>query len=229
MRSRRSWALLGVAALAIAAIVALRRSLGLEFDPNSLQQAVAGLGIWGPLAYVGIVAFRTPLGLPSGVVLLAGGLAFGALTATLCGALGLTLSAVATFLAARMAGRASIEARLPDRMRPLIDLAGSRVGALAVSVGTAYPFGPVTLFCLLAGVTGMALAVFVLAVGTGALGRAAIFTFFGNRIVEGGVRGALEGAAVMAIALVIPLLIPRTRRWFVAVLRARAPGGPGTA
>jgi uncharacterized membrane protein YdjX (TVP38/TMEM64 family) len=223
------WVLLGVGALAIAGVVALRRALGLEFDPSSLQQAVAGLGIWGPLVYVGIVAFRAPLGLPSGVVLLGGGLAFGALTATLCGALGLTLSAIATFLAARMAGRATIEARLPQRMRPLIELAGSRVGALAVTVGTAYPFGPLTLFCLLAGVTGMALAVFVVAVATGALGRAAIFTFFGNRIVEGGARGALEGAAVMAAALLIPLLIPRTRRWFLAVLRAREPGGPGPA
>jgi uncharacterized membrane protein YdjX (TVP38/TMEM64 family) len=217
---------LGICALALAGFVALRRALGIDFDPQSLQQAVAGLGIWGPLVYVGIVALRAPLGLPSGVVLIGGGLAFGAVTATLCGALGLTLSAVATFLAARMAGRASIEARLPQRMRPLIELAGSRLGAIAVSVGTAYPFGPVTLFCLLAGVTGMALAVFVVAVGTGALGRAALFTFFGNRIVENGARGALEGAVVMALALVIPLLIPRTRRWFFAVLRAREPQLP---
>lgn len=224
MSARRTWLLLGLGVLALAGFVALRRALGIDFDPQSLQQAVAGLGIWGPLVYVGIVAFRAPLGLPSGVVLIGGGLAFGAVTATLCGALGLTLSAVATFLAARMAGRASIEARLPQRMRPLIELAGSRLGAIAVSVGTAYPFGPVTLFCLLAGVTGMALAVFVVAVGTGALGRAALFTFFGNRIVENGARGALEGGVVMALALVIPLLIPRTRRWFFAVLRAREPG-----
>lgn len=226
MRSRRAWALLGVGVLAIAGFVVLRRALGLELNPHSLQEAVADLGIWGPLVYVGIVAFRAPLGLPSGVVLIGGGLAFGALTATLCGALGLTLSAVATFLAARMAGRASIESRLPDRMRPLIELAGSRLGAIAVSVGTAYPFGPVTLFCLLAGVTGMALAVFVVAVGTGALGRAALFTFFGNRIVEEGARGALEGAVVMALVVVIPLLIPRTRRWVFAVLRAREPRPP---
>jgi uncharacterized membrane protein YdjX (TVP38/TMEM64 family) len=205
LSARRTWLLLGVGALALAGFVALRRALGIEFDPQSLQQAVAGLGIWGPLVYVGIVAFRAPLGLPSGVVLLGGGLAFGALTATLCGAVGLTLSAIATFLAARLAGRASIEARLPERMRPLIELAGSRLGAVAVSVGTAYPFGPVTLFCLLAGVTRMALAVFV---------------------VEGGARGALEGAAVMAVAIVIPLLIPRTRRWFFAVLRAREPREP---
>ena len=83
---------------------------------------------------------------------------------------------------------------------------------------------PKTAIAVLAGVTGMALAVFVVAVGTGALGRAALFSFFGNRIVEEGARGALEGAAVMAAVVVIPLLIPRTRRWFLAVLRAREPG-----
>ena len=74
MRSRRSWIVLGICALALAGFVALRRALGIDFDPQSLQQAVAGLGIWGPLVYVGIVAFRAPLGLPSGVVLIVVGL-----------------------------------------------------------------------------------------------------------------------------------------------------------
>ena len=103
---------------------------------------------------------------------------------------------------------------------------GPDSAARAGSVGTASPFGPGTLYCLLAGVTGPALAVSVVAVGTGALGRAALFTFFGNRIVEEGARGALEGAAVMGAVVVIPLLIPRTRRWVLAVLRAREPRQP---
>jgi uncharacterized membrane protein YdjX (TVP38/TMEM64 family) len=225
---RRRLLVLALVVVALAGFVAVRRALGLEFDPDSLQQAVANLGIWGPLVYVGIVAFRVPLGLPSQIVLVGGGLIFDTLTATLCGALGLTLSAVALFLTARFAGRAAIEARLPLRFRPLLDLASTRLGALFLAVGTAYPFGPITMYHLLAGVTAMALLVFVLAVGTGALGRAALFTFFGNRIVEGGLRGALEGSLVLTLAIVLPLLLPRTRRWLLDAIRATRGGAPAS-
>jgi uncharacterized membrane protein YdjX (TVP38/TMEM64 family) len=224
MTRHRALRALLLGALVIAGFVAVRRALGLELDPTSLQDAVADLGIWGPLVYVGIVAFRVPLGLPSGVVLLGGGLAFGTLTATICGALGLTLSAIVYFLAARFTGRASIEARLPERMKPVLELAGTRFGALFVSAVTAYPFGPVTLFCLLAGVTGMTLAAFVLAVFVGALGRAALFTYFGSRLADGGMRGLAEASLLLALAIALPLIIPWTRRWLLGVLRAtRAP------
>jgi uncharacterized membrane protein YdjX (TVP38/TMEM64 family) len=218
-------ALLG--ALVLAGFVAVRRALGLELDPASLQDAVADLGIWGPLVYVGIVAFRVPLGLPSGLVLVGGGLAFGTLTATICGAIGLTLSAIVYFLAARFTGRASIEARLPERMKPVLELAGTRFGALFVSAVTAYPFGPVTLFCLLAGVTGMTLAAFVAAVFVGSLGRAALYTYFGSRLVEDGMRGLAEASVLLALAIALPLIIPWTRRWLLGVLRAARGPEPG--
>jgi uncharacterized membrane protein YdjX (TVP38/TMEM64 family) len=223
--SRRRLIPLGIALGVIAGFVALRRILGIDFEPASLQQVVADLGIWGPIVYVGIVAFRTPLGLPSGMVLLGGGLVFGALTATLCGAIGLTLSAIAWFLAARFAGRAAVEARIPERMRPLLALAETRLGAFMVSAGTAHPFGPVTLFCLMAGVAGMTLAVFVLAFGVGALGRSALFSFFGNRLVEGDARGMLEAGLLLALVMALPLLVPRTRRWLFDAFRSRQLGG----
>lgn len=226
MRSRRLLRALILFSILLAGFIALRRALGLDLDPESLQQAVADMGVWGPLAFVGIVAFRVPLGLPSGLVLVGGGLAFGTLTATLCGAIGLTLSAIVYFLAARFTGRASIEARVPARMRPFLDLAGTRIGALFLALGTAYPFGPITMFHLLAGLTGISLIVFVFAVGTGALARSALFTFFGSQLVDGGVRGLLEASALMALALALPLLVPRTRRWLLDAFRAaRADSG----
>lgn len=220
MTHRRLWPALLVGSLVVAGFVAVRRALGLEFDPGSLQQVASEMGVWGPLVYVGIVAFRVPLGLPSQILLVGGGLVFGTLTATLCGALGLTLSAIALFLAARVTGRASIEARVPPRMRPVLDLAGTRLGALFLALGTAYPFGPITMYHLLAGVTGMGIAVFVLAVGAGALGRAALFSFFGSRLMEGGLWGALQAGAVLAVAIALPLAVPRSRRWLMDAFRA---------
>lgn len=220
MSRRRLWPALILGAVVVAGFLAVRRTLGLEFDPGSLQQVVSEMGVWGPLVYVGIVAFRVPLGLPSQLVLVGGGLVFGTLTATLCGALGLTLSAIALFLVARVTGRASIEARVPPRMRPVLDLAETRLGALFLALGTAYPFGPITMYHLLAGVTGMGLAVFVVAVGVGALGRAALFSYFGSRLVEGGVWGVLQAGALLAVAIALPLGVPRSRRWLVDSFRA---------
>jgi uncharacterized membrane protein YdjX (TVP38/TMEM64 family) len=229
VRAHRLLSALVLGAVALAGFVVVRRALGLDFDPASLQEAVADLGIWGPLVYVGIVAFRVPLGLPSGVVLVGGGLAFGTPVATLCGAAGLTLSAIVYFLAARFTGRASIEARVPPRMRPLLELADTRLGALFVSAATAYPFGPVTLFCLLAGVTGMALTVFIAAVFVGALGRAALFTYFGSQLVDGNLRGVLEASGLLAVAIALPLLVPGTRRWLLAAFHAARGGGESPA
>jgi uncharacterized membrane protein YdjX (TVP38/TMEM64 family) len=218
--SRRTLVTLAIAGLALLALGLARRSLGIDADPAALQEAVARLGVWGPLAYVGLVALRIPLGLPSALVLLAGPLLFNTLTATLCGAAGLTLSAVAIFLIARHSGRARIEARLPGRLRPLLELASSRLGAVFIALGTAYPFGPITLYHLLAGVTGMGVVVFVLSVASGSLGRSALFTFFGRRLVEGDAGDLLEASLVVGVVVVLPLLIPRTRRWLLDAMRA---------
>lgn len=210
-----------VLAVAVAVAIAftlLRRQLGLDFDPESMQTAVAGMGVWAPLVYVGIVAFRVPLGLPSQLVLVGGGLVFGTLSGTVYGALGLLVSAVFLFFAARYSGREAVVSRLPDRMRPVFDLACTRVGAFVLALGTGYPFGPITMYHLIAGVTGMGFLVFVLAVASGALVRSATFTFFGSRLLSGELGGLLEATAVLAAAVVVPLLFPRSRGWLLQAL-----------
>lgn len=212
--------MVGIALLAgFVAFAALRRWLGLEFDPESMQAAVARMGVWAPLAYVGIVAFRVPLGLPSAVVLIGGGAVFGTAAATLYGATGIVASAAFLFFAARVSGRDAIVARMPDRLRPFFELASTRVGALVLGVGTGYPFGPATMFHLLAGVTGMAFFTFLVAVAGGALVRAGIYTFFGSRLIEGELRGLAVASGVLVAAIVLPLLFPRSRGWLLQALK----------
>jgi uncharacterized membrane protein YdjX (TVP38/TMEM64 family) len=222
VNSRRVVRLLVLGGVVVTGVTFVRRGLGIE-DTESLQAAVADLGIWGPVAYTGIVALRIPLMLPSALLLMAGALLFSAFTATLCGAVGITLSALGFFLGARFAGRPAVEARMPARMRPLLELAGSRLGALFVGIGTAYPFGPITIFHLLAGVTGMGVLAFLMFVAGGSIARAGIYTFFGRRLIEGDASALLEAGLVFAVAVALPLLIPRTRRWvFDAIRSARA-------
>lgn len=219
MRGRRG-RVIGVA-IALAVLVGfalLRRSLGLDFDPQSMHEAVSEMGVWGPLVYVGIVAFRVPLGLPSQLVLVGGGLVFGTLSGTLYGAAGLLASAVFLFIVARHTGRDALVPRLPRRLRPIFDLASTRVGALFLAVGTGYPLGPITMYHLISGVTGMAFMAFVVAVALGSLVRSATFTFFGSALLSGDAHGLLEATAVITAALVVPLLFRRSRSWLLQVL-----------
>jgi uncharacterized membrane protein YdjX (TVP38/TMEM64 family) len=221
MERRKLIAVLGVTAVLVVVFALLRRSMGLEFDPESLRAAVGALGVWAPLAYVGVVAFRVPLGLPSQIVLVGGGLLFGTRAGTLYGALGLALSAVLLFLSARWAGRETLERRLPDSMRSLLEVAGSRVGAVFIAVGTGYPLGPITMYHLLAGVTDMALFTFVVAATLGSIVRSATFTYFGSSLLAGDATGVLKAAGLLLLVLLVPLLVPGSRSWLMQTIWRR--------
>ncbi|MGH0032923.1 MAG: TVP38/TMEM64 family protein [Myxococcota bacterium] len=223
--NRRRIGLLGFLLLLVVVFYSLRRSLGLELDPESMQHVVADMGIWAPLAYVGIVAFRVPLGLPSAIVLVGGGAVFGTLAATLYGTVGIVLSASFLFFAARATGSDSVMVRLP-RMRPFFELAGSRIGGLVLIVGTGYPMGPATLFHFVAGVTPMAFLTFLLAAAVGALIRSGVYTFFGSRLVEGDLGGLLQATALFTAAALVPLLFPRSRAWLLESMGRRPPTTP---
>jgi uncharacterized membrane protein YdjX (TVP38/TMEM64 family) len=218
-RRRLRFALAAVALIAV--FVALRRALGLELEPDSIRESVDRLGVWGPLAYVAIVALRIPLGVPSGLALIGGGLVFGSLEGTLYGAAGLLISAIAVFFGSRYVGREVIESRVPVRLRYLLDVAGSRVGALFIALGTAYPLSPITSFPLIAGVTTMAVPVFAFASGTGSLGRAAIYTYFGSRLIDADPLQLLGAAALFLAAIVLPLALPAPRAWLFQAFARR--------
>jgi len=204
--------------LVAAAFVAMRRALGLELAPESLRGAVKEAGVWAPLVYVGIVAFRVPLGLPSQLVLVGGGLVFGTVAGTVYGAIGLLASALALFAGARWAGREAVEARVPDRLRPLLDVASSRVGVIFMALGTGYPLGPITVYHLIGGVTAMPFPLFAISVALGSVIRAAIFTFFGSSLVSGQIGTLLWATVILVLAVLLPLVFPRSRAWLLQAI-----------
>ncbi len=219
---RRRWIplLIGLAAL-VALFVVLRRAVGLEFAPEAIRESVERFGIWAPVAYVGIVAFRVPLGLPSAIVLIGGGAAFGGAAGTLYGAAGLLISAVVVFLGARWSGRDALAARIPPRLQPLLEVAGSRLGAVFVALATAYPMSVISLCHLLAGLTRMSLPVFVVAAGVGALGRASLYTYFGSSLMEADLGRILLASAALLAAMLLPLAFPTPRSWLLETFARR--------
>jgi len=221
--SRRKLALVLGGIVLLAAFLTLRRALGLELKPDTIRAAVDEMGVWAPLVFVGIVAFRVPLMVPSALILIAGGLVFGSVEGTLYGAAGLVLSALVLFLSARWAGREVVEARLPARLRYPLEVAGSRAGALFIAVGTAYPLSLISAYPLLAGVTGMALPIFLLAVGTGSLGRAALYTYFGSSLADAEPGQLLVAGGLVLAALLVPLVFPGSRAWLLQAVARREP------
>lgn len=227
MGERRRWALSGILVAALfGGLLWFRARSGVELNAESLRDAVARLGAWAPAVYVLVVAFRVPLGAPSQVVLIGGGLLFGTLAGTLYGTLGLVLSALVLFVGARWAGQESVVARLPARFRPLLDIASSRAGAAFVAVGTGYPFGPVTMYHIAAGLTRMSLGAFALAVILGSALRSLTYTFFGSSAVSGSFENILRAFVVFSLALGVPLLFRRPRSWIQQAL-GRAKPSPG--
>jgi len=215
-RRRIATALFG-AALVIGAVWIARTALGLELDPESIRSSVSRMGVWAPIAFVVLVALRIPLGLPSQIVLIGGGLAFGTLSGSLYGALGLTVCAVVIFLLARSTGREALERRFPERLRGLFDIAASPLGGLFVALGTGYPIGPISAYHAVSGVTGMGLPVFVPAAAAGSLIRALIFTFFGSSLVSGELDRPLFAVLALSAAALMPLLFARPRAWLQTV------------
>ena len=81
-----------------------------------------------------------------------------------------------------------------------------------MTIGTAYPIGPLTGYHVGAGLTSMSLSLFLLALALGSLIRAALFTLLGSTIAELGIRDAWPMISILALFF-LPFLHPRARDW----------------
>ncbi len=190
-----------------------REALGIDLNVGSVRRFAEGLGPLGPVLFIGLVAFRSFLALPSQVVLIAAGLCFGTLVGTLVGATGLMLSGLMLFALARYAGQTAIEKQFGRRFGGLLQASGRRAGAFALALGTGYPVSPLSPIHAAAGLTPMPLLLFMLGAFAGGLIRASIFALFGSAITQMSATSLLVASVPFALALVAPLAHPRGRLW----------------
>lgn len=194
-----------------------RRSLDLQVSLAALE----GLRVWvldlgwrGPAVFVGLISFRTFLLLPSALLLVLGGLAFGVVAGTVLGAAGLVLSAAIQFGFARALGNEWVRPRLGEAGR-LFEARLRRAGPWAVGLITAHPAGPMTAVHLAAGITGMSVLSFAIAVVLAGPVRAGAYAWVGAALLEWGlIPTILLGAALLAVGL-LPMLHPRVRAWLL--------------
>jgi uncharacterized membrane protein YdjX (TVP38/TMEM64 family) len=228
---RRHGTRLGILAVLLAAValgIGAHRVLDISWSVASLRALVARMGLWGPAGFVLLIGLRTPLLLPSQLVLTAAGLCFGTVQGTVVGALGLLLSASLAFGLARGLGADAVRARVPARLHRVLDGAGSRAGAGLLALGTGYPFGPTTAYHAAAALAGIRYRVFLVAVGMGSAVRAWTFAYFGSSLAEAHWTGVAIATGLIAGAF-LPLLHPPVRAWLGAQLgfgpRGAAQGG----
>ena len=211
--ARRLLGLAGAGAAVYAVGTVCREALGIELNAEAVRDYVVGLGPLAPLVFVFIVGFRSLLGLPSQLVLIAAGLCFGTAIGALVGGAGLMISGLILFIAARYAGRDVIEKRLGSRVKQLLDFANRRSGAAALALACGYPISPLSPLHAVAGWTPMPMPNFMAAAFAGGLIRSAVFAYFGNAMMDASWSALLAPLAVLALILVVPLATKSGRNW----------------
>jgi uncharacterized membrane protein YdjX (TVP38/TMEM64 family) len=217
-------ALLLLIVAAVFAGGAFRDQMDIDYAPKSLQMYFLGLGPIAPLFFVSVVTFRSFLLLPSMLVLTVGGLVFGALLGTALGGLGITISGMWMFGAARGIGRGLVERHVGDRFGGLQRQLETK-GPLLVAIATAHPMGPMSPLHWAAGVSSIRVERFLIAIALAGLARAGACSFFGSTLFDVGSTDFYVATAALLAAIVLPLLHPGIR---ARILSARAAATPNS-
>lgn len=133
-----------------------------------------------PLLFIMMIVQALAIPIPSELVLISGGLAFGLLFGWLVGALGSIVAALVGFLISRWGGRSLAIRLVGENGIKFADNWFDRWGAWAVLLGRFAPFIPFDAISYSAGLTKMKLRSFMIPTVIGTLPRAFFYAFLGG-------------------------------------------------
>jgi uncharacterized membrane protein YdjX (TVP38/TMEM64 family) len=133
-----------------------------------------------PLLFLMMIIQALAIPIPSELVLIAGGLAFGLLSGWLVGALGSIVAALVGFLISRWGGRSLAIRLVGEKGIQFADNWFDRWGAWAVLLGRFAPFIPFDAISYSAGLTRMKLRNFMIPTVIGTFPRAFFYAFLGG-------------------------------------------------
>ncbi len=201
-----------VALGALVALIFLGKELG-AYVPR-FAEWVDGLGVWGPLVFIGGYALATVAFVPGSLLTLAAGAIFGLARGTLFVFFGSTLGASVAFLIARYGARKAIERRLEDRPRfRSIDSAVGKQGRKIVFLMRLSPVFPFSLLNYALGLTKVRFVDYVVAC-FGMIPGTFLYVYYGKALgslaaVAGGTQ-AEKGTAdwvLLGIGLVATVVV----------------------
>lgn len=187
-------------------IAAISTGGDLPLTPEAVRDLIRGWGALGPVMFTAAFILRPFIFFPSTLLFLAGGLAFGVQWGTIYAAIGGTLGAVIGFSVARVLGYDFVQEQLGDR---LARVQGTRWGVGLVFLLNLIPIVPMTAINYGAGMSGMEILPFTLAVFAGITPRAFAYTVFGHSLLDLGSGEFFAALALLAALFVIPLYVRR--------------------
>lgn len=209
-------------AIGLAALVLL--GLGSQAGPalEHFQHWVAGLGAWGPIAFVLGYAAATVAFAPGAVLTLAAGPIFGVVAGTAYVFLAATLGSALAFLAARHVVRASIERRVAGNERfAAIDRAIARDGRRIVFLLRLSPVFPFNLLNYALGLTRIGFGDYCMA-SVGMIPGTVLYVYLGSLGGQAAVAASAGGESQLlswgvrllgfAATVVVTVLVTRIAR-----------------
>ena len=182
-------ALVGVAALGL--LIGLGRFAGASVPQFAAW--VEGLGLWGPVAFVGAYAVATVAFVPGSLLTLAAGAIFGLAEGTLWVFIAATTGAALAFLVSRHVARAAIEQRVAGNARfGAIDRAVAQQGLKIVMLLRLSPVFPFNLLNYALGLTQVSFRDYLIG-SVGMLPGTLLYVYYGA--VAGEVAALAGGAA----------------------------------
>jgi uncharacterized membrane protein YdjX (TVP38/TMEM64 family) len=169
------------------------------------------MGEIAALIFFLLVVFRLVIGIPSALLIIAGGLCFGAFWATALSAGGILVSAMLLFAAGRGLGGEWIRKRLGDKA-PEFERRIRKGGPFVIGLASAHPAVIMTPFHWGSGFSSIRFLPFCFAVGIGATIRSSVLAFFGSTLTDVGSVTFFAAIALFTVIAVVPMLFPRFRR-----------------
>jgi uncharacterized membrane protein YdjX (TVP38/TMEM64 family) len=197
---------------------------GLPLDPTELRERIASFGWVAPFGFVAIAALRPVVGLPSAVIMTAGGLVFGVVGGTLLSSIGMSIGAILGFSLARGLGKDAVQQRMGKRMERADAFLVQR-GPRWLGAYTALPVSVLTPVHAAAGLSNMPFVAFALWVSLGLLPRAALYSYFGDSFTRGQ-NAVVAAAVVMGVVMIAAIFV--LRRMFGSRSRSGSPEGEAT-
>ena len=187
----------------------LLASAGLYFalPPEQVQSLLAGLGRWGPWAYMAMFAVLPAFFFPVAVLALAGGLLFGLWRGALYTFLGAIVNCTLMFWLARTLGREQVsrlmEEKLDPKWRTRLSTLEGKKGFTLLIVLRLIPAVPYNLINYAFGLTGMRYPAYILGSALGIIPGTFAFINIGDKALDVTSPGFLAAIGLLLLLLAV--------------------------
>ncbi len=212
----RTWIRPLLLGMAVVALLAAARILGLGDRLDDLRSWILGLGPWGPLVFIAIYAVAVVAAVPGSVLTIAAGAMFGSVLGVAVVSVASTLGAAMAFAVARWFARDSVARWLAGNEKfSKLDRMTHRHGAIVVAITRLVPVFPFTLLNYGFGLTGVRFRTYVLWSWLCMLPGTVLYVVGADAVTRGLAEGRVPWPLVAILAVttaVLTLIVRRARR-----------------